>query len=201
MVARVGRAHGLRGEVSLQVRTDEPDLRFAPGSRLTIADDAEQRTLVVSGSRWNGSHLLVRFEGVSDRSAAEALRGALLCISVSVADVPGAADEFYDWQLEGLSVVTLAGVEVGVVAGVVHLPGQDLLAVVPGAAGWAGAEGEADAEAAEVLVPFVSAIVPEVDIAAGRIICDPPQGLFPPGVVPSAHGGPTVADEPDSGQR
>jgi 16S rRNA processing protein RimM len=102
----------------------------------------------------------------------------VLSVEVSATEVPEAADEFYDWQLEGLRVESVDGADLGVVVEVVHLPGQDLLAVRPDDE--VGPESRTGPESASVLVPFVSAIVPHIDIAAGRITCDPPLGLFPP---------------------
>lgn len=163
VVGRVGRAHGLRGEVALDVRTDDPDTRFADGSRL-VTDPPERGPLTVAGTRWHSGRLLVRFAGVDDRSAAEALRGTELVVDSD--DLPPLADpeEFYDHQLEGLAVVTVDGRDLGAVAEVLHPPGGDLLVV-------------RDAAGREVLLPFVAAMVPAVDLAAGRLVADPPPGL------------------------
>jgi 16S rRNA processing protein RimM len=103
--------------------------------------------------------------GVTDRTAAEALRGTLLVVDVDPGEQPDDPDEFYDHQLVGLAAVDLAGAPLGEVADVLHLPAQDLLAVrAP--------------DGRELLVPFVAAIVPTVDLAAGRVVVDPPPGLF-----------------------
>lgn len=165
VVGRVGRAHGIRGDVAVDVRTDEPDRRFAPGARLPT-DPATAGPLTVESVRWHSGRLLVTFAGVVDRTTAEALRGTLLLAEVDPGERPEDPDEFYDHQLVGLSVVTVAGRAVGQVAEVLHLPGQDLLAV-------------RDEEDREQLVPFVAALVPEVDLDAGRILLDPPPGLLP----------------------
>ncbi len=169
VVGRVGRPHGIRGEVTVQVRTDDPDLRFAAGSVLAT-EPAAQGPLTISASRWHSGRLLVTFAGYADRSRAEELRGTMLVIDS--AEVGPAADpeEFHDYQLIGLGVQTVAGEPVGVVTDVLH-QGQDLLVIRP-------RDDPPAAEQGEVLVPFVAAIVPEVDVAAGRLVIDPPPGLL-----------------------
>ena len=170
-MGRIGRPHGIRGEVTVEVRTDDPDDRFAPG-RLLATNPAESGPLAIERvRRHSGGRLLVRFTGIDDRDAAEELRGVLL--TIDSADLPPSDDseEFYDHELIGLVVVTVDGVKVGTVSDVRHL-GQDLL-VVDRAAGDPGAGEDGD-----VLVPCVAALVPEVDVAAGRIVIDPPPGLL-----------------------
>lgn len=164
VVGRIGRPHGIRGEVTVEVRTDDPELRFAPGAELAT-DPASAGPLVVRAARWHKGVLLVGFEGVTDRNAAEALRGTLLVIDS--ADLPPLPDpdEFHDHELVGLTVVTVAGEPVGEVVDVLH-HGQDLLVV--------------RREKGEALVPFVKALVPEVDLAAGRLVVDAPPGLLDP---------------------
>jgi 16S rRNA processing protein RimM len=168
VVGRVGRPHGLRGEVTVDVRTDDPDRRFATGSVLAT-EPASRGPLTVSESRWHSGRLLVRFGDCQDRQAAEELRGTMLV--VESADIPAPSDPevFGDYQLIGLQVVTVSGEQIGSVADVLH-HGQDLL-IVAGTGARSGAE---------ILVPFVTAIVPEVDIAAGRLVIDPPAGLLDP---------------------
>jgi 16S rRNA processing protein RimM len=165
VVGRVGRPHGLRGELTVQLHTDEPDSRFAAGSVL-VTEPAARGPLTVSSSRWHSGRLLVTFAGYDDRTSAEDLRGTLLVVDsadVGPADDP---DEFHDHELVGLGVVTVAGEPVGVVADVLH-QGQDLLVIRPGRPG-----------AEDVLVPFVAPLVPEVDVKAGRLVIDPPPGLL-----------------------
>jgi len=164
VVGRLGRAHGIRGDLSVEVRTDEPEVRFAPGSRL-MTDLPGEPDVVVEWSKWHSGRLLLHLVGVDDRTAAEALRGAMLEVEVSPDDQPDDEDEFYDRQLVGLRVEQADGSLVGKVREVVHLPGQDLLVVAR--------EGRPDA-----WVPFVSAIVTEVDLSAGRVVLDPPPGLL-----------------------
>jgi 16S rRNA processing protein RimM len=180
VVGRVGRPHGIRGEVTVQVHTDDPDLRFAAGS--VLATDPESRgPLTIRSSRWHSGRLLIAFDGYADRSSAEELRGTLLVMDS--ADVgPAGPEEFRDHELIGLHVVTVAGEPVGVVTDVLH-HGQDLLVVGP-AAGTPGrtlghpASGSAHGEQEQILVPFVAAIVPEVDVSNGRVVIDPPPGLL-----------------------
>lgn len=164
VVARIGRAHGLRGEVSVEVRTDEPGLRLAPGAVLAT-DPPEAGPLTIATGRVHSGRLLLRFEGVAGRTAAEALRNTLLVADVDPAGRPEDPDEYYDHQLIGLAVVTTAGDEVGRIGEVAHLPGQDLLVVTR-------------PEGGEALIPFVTEIVPRVDLAAGRAVVAPPPGLL-----------------------
>ncbi len=167
VVGRVGRPHGIRGEVTVQVRTDDPGRRFAAGSVLAT-EPADRGPLTVLSSRWHSGRLLVSFAGSADRSQAESLTGTLLVVDSAEVGSPEDPDEFNDHDLIGLQVLTTAGDLVGTVRDVLH-HGQDLL-VVQQAAG----------PPAEALVPFVTPIVPVVDIAAGRLIIDPPPGLLDP---------------------
>jgi 16S rRNA processing protein RimM len=174
VVARIGRAHGLRGEVTVEVRTDAPEERFVPGVRLHLlptpspADHANRsdhapRTLTLASVRDHNGTLLLGFEEVAERTAAEGLRGALL-----EADVPedtGEPDAWYDHQLVGLRVLDPDGVPLGEVVAVEHPPAQDLLVV-------RRPDGE------RRLVPFVAALVPSVDVAGGVVVVDAPPGLL-----------------------
>lgn len=154
VVGIVGRAHGLRGDVAVELRTDEPEVRFAPGSVLGIEGSSSRLTVVTLRDAAAG-RLVVRFDEASDRTAAEALRGRVLTVSVDAQRRPTGDDpeEYYDRQLRGLRVLDADGHEVGVVAEVIHLPSQDMLAVTT--------------DGGERLVPFVSELVPHVDLAAG----------------------------------
>lgn len=164
VVGRIGRAHGVRGEVAVDVRTDDPERRFAVGSVLET-DPAERGPLTVAASRWHSGRLLVTFAGVADRTAVEALRGLLLVADSATSPPPEDPDEYWDHQLVGLTAVTLSGDVLGAVEEVLHPPGGDLLVV-------------RRADDAELLVPFVRAIVPEVDLTGGRLVVDPPPGLL-----------------------
>src|SRR5215470_7780645 len=151
VVGRILRPHGLRGELSVEVRTDDPEQRFAVGSVLGT-DPAEAGPLTVAASRWHSGRLLVSFAGVADRTQAESLRGAWLTVDAADIPVPEDPNEFHDHQLTGLTMVTVSGKLVGTVTDVLH-HGQALLAVAP--AGGTSRRGE-------VLVPFVAAIAVEV---------------------------------------
>ncbi|MBX5447441.1 MAG: ribosome maturation factor RimM [Acidothermus cellulolyticus] len=161
-VGRITRAHGVHGEVGVQVRTDDPDRRFAAGAVLTTDTGV---TLTVQRTRWHSGRLLVRFAGIDDRTAAEDLRGRVLFAEVDERVRPEDPEEYYDYQLIGMRVETVTGQEIGVVREVLHLPGQDVLAI----------ERSADGEA---FVPFVAALVPEVDVDQRRLRIDPPPGLL-----------------------
>jgi 16S rRNA processing protein RimM len=169
LVGRVGRPHGVRGEVGVAVRTDVPDERFTVGALLAAGGG---RVLTVSSVRPHAGRLLVRFEGVDDRTGAEALRGALLTVDVRTLAPIEAPDEFHDHELEGLLVVDTAGGELGAVREVLHSPGGDLLVIETGPGTGP------DTGPGEVLVPFVREIVPDVDLAARLVVLDPPEGLF-----------------------
>lgn len=168
VVGRVGRPHGLRGEVTIEVRTDDPAQRFAPGSVLAT-DPAGRGPLTVAASRWHSGRLLVVFAGCQDRDDAEALRNTLLEIDSADLEPLDDPEEFYDHDLIGLAVVTVAGETVGTVADVLH-HGQNLLVV----------EGLGARSGVEIMIPFVAPLVPEVDVAAGRLVVDPPPGLLDP---------------------
>jgi 16S rRNA processing protein RimM len=187
-VGRIGRPHGVRGDVVVGVRTDEPELRFAPGSRLDT-DPVGVGPLTVAGRRWHSGELLVRFAEIGDRTAAAELGGTWLLVDSAVLDPLDDPDEFRDGDLVGLSVRTVDGTVVGTVTDVLH-HGQDILVIDPddpddpdGPAEPAGAPRavagrSAGARADQILIPFVKAIVPEVDIAGGALVIDPPEGLL-----------------------
>lgn len=150
VVGTIGRAHGLKGEVTVRVHTDYPKQRFAVGTRLRQGSDGAE--LEVVSCRPQGGVLLVGFRGVADRSRAETLRGIELWAAIEATQT--AADEFHDAALVGLEVRS-NGAVVGRVHSVTHNPAQDLLVV--------------RTEAGERLVPFVTDLVPVVDLAAGYL--------------------------------
>ena len=171
IVGRIGRPHGIRGEVVVGVRTDEPDLRFAVGAvldagRTPDADPPGQSSLQVAAKHWHSGQLLVAFDGITDRTAAGELTGRWLSVDSSELPPTADPDEFRDHELIGLSVRTPDGEQVGVVTDVLH-HGQDLLVIK-----------RADGGCEECLVPFVKAIVPEVDVDARLLVIDPPPGLL-----------------------
>ena len=165
-VGRLTKAHGLKGALKLELFTDDPERRFVPGASFSLQVPATSpwhgQSLTLTELRWYNGQPVGFFEGVSDRSAAESLAKAILWIDQPVDEEPE-DDAWYDFQLVGLRVVR-DGVDVGEVVRVDHFPAQDLLVV---------RSGERD-----VLVPFVSAIVPAVDVAAGTLTVTPPLGLF-----------------------
>ncbi len=162
VVGRIGKAHGVKGEVSVDVRTDDPERRFAVGERLS--SDPDRGVLEIVGVRAHHGRLLISFKGVGDRNGAEALRGTLLVVDSATAGETG-ADEWWDHQLVGLRVELEDGSALGEVTEVVHLPGNDLLSV------------RRD-DGREALFPFVAEIVPVVDVAGGRVVVTPPEGLL-----------------------
>lgn len=164
VVGRVGRPHGVRGELTVEVRTDDPDARFAPGSVLRT-EPAERGPLTVADARPRSGGLVVAFAGISDREGAEALRGTVLVVDSDSLPPLDADDEWYDHQLVGLAAVDPAGAMLGTVADVVHSPASDLLVV-------------RSEDGAEHLVPFVRDIVPAVDVPGGRVVVAAPEGLF-----------------------
>lgn len=166
-VGRVAKAHGIGGEVVVEVRTDDPGVRFAPGNTLRgkASRGAEERDFVVESAREHGGRLLVRLAGVTDRDSADALRGTLFVIDSDDLPPIDEPDTYYDHQLEGLQVRTVTGRDVGVVAEVLHTAAGELLAVRRGDDG-------------EVLVPFVGAIVTSVSLDDGVVEIDPPEGLL-----------------------
>ncbi|MFZ1177577.1 MAG: ribosome maturation factor RimM [Mycobacterium sp.] len=172
-VGRVVKAHGIGGELVVEIRTDDPAARFASGTTLRAKQSrgGGERSYVVESAREHGERLLVRLAGVDDRDAAGALRGSLFV--VDSADLPpiDEPDTYYDHQLEGLQVRTTTGQEVGVVTEVLHTAAGELLAVRRSAA-------EGDTGESEVLVPFVSAIVTSVSLDEGTVEVDPPEGLL-----------------------
>ncbi|WP_204574612.1 ribosome maturation factor RimM [Clavibacter michiganensis] len=186
-VGRLTKAHGLKGAVKLELFTDDPDKRFVPGAEfsLQVPDSSpwHGRTLTLTELRWYNSHPVGFFEGVADRTAAESLAKAILWMTPP-ADEPAEPDAWYDHQLVGLKVLR-DGVEVGTVSLVDHFPAQDLLHV--------------DTPSGTVLVPFVQAIVPSVDVEAGTLVVTPPLGLFEeiPDEPPTPDAAATSDAEPD----
>lgn len=164
VVARIGRAHGIKGEVTVEVRTDEPELRLGPGAVLAT-DPATAGPLTIETGRVHSGRLLLRFEGVRDRTGAEALRNILLIAEIDPDERPEDEDEYYDHQLIDLDVVTEDGQHVGRITEISHLPTQDLFVVER-------------PDGSEVFVPFVEQIVTGIDLEEQRAVIDPPPGLI-----------------------
>ncbi|WP_063126691.1 ribosome maturation factor RimM [Nocardia fusca] len=170
VVGRVARSHGVRGELVVEVRTDEPEARFAPGAVLhgRAARATQVRDFTVESAREHSGRLLVNLVGVTDRTAADALRGMLFLVDSEELGPSEDPDEFYDHELEGLRVQLTDGTEIGTVIEVLHSAAGELLSI------------RAAADGREILVPFVTAIVPTVSIADALIVIDPPEGLLDP---------------------
>jgi 16S rRNA processing protein RimM len=162
VVGVIGRPHGVRGEVTVEPRTDEPERRFAAGQELRA--EGSSRPLTVASMRHHDGRLLVRFVDMADRAAVEAVRGVRLVADVDPDERPVEPAEFYDRQLVGLRVQTPDGRAVGVVVSVLHPPAQDLLEIKTGD---------------QIrLVPFVAALVPEVDVDGGVLTVANLAGLL-----------------------
>lgn len=168
VVGRILRAHGIKGEAVVEVRTDDPAERFVPGA-VFGTEPASAGPLTVRSVRPHQGRLLVRFGEASDRGQVEALRGIKLLVEVPDGE-PADGEDYYDQQLIGLAVVTGEGAAVGEVTEVIHLPGHDLLAVRRGGS----------AAGPDVLIPFVHEIVPTVDLANRLVVVKPPPGLLDP---------------------
>ena len=156
-VGRIGRAHGILGEATIEVRTDEPERRFAIGARL----DTDAGQLIVSTARVHNGILLLGFEGISDRNGIEKLRNTLLYSDVDINESNGDEDDYHVQQLIGLQAELEDGSNYGVVTDVLNLPAQDCLAI--------------KTNNGEVLIPFVHQLVPVVDLANKRIVVIPPE--------------------------
>jgi 16S rRNA processing protein RimM len=196
VVGHIGKPHGIRGELLVTVRTDEPEARFVAGSVFTTQVPQDRRvhtgparagagpqpagaagtagpaagfrvpeTLTLQSLRWHQGRVIAVFAGIDDRSVAEQLRGVLLCVDSADVAPPDDPDEFNDHQLIGLSVVSVDGEPLGDVVGIDHAPASDLIVVRRPAGNTA-------------LIPFVRQIVPDVDVAGGKVVVDPPGGLL-----------------------
>ena len=184
VVGQIGKPHGIRGEVLVTVRTDDPEARFVAGSAYTTEVPRDRRVsagpaaasepgvryqvpakLVLESLRWHQGKGIAQFEGIPDRNTAEALRGVLLQIDSSEIDDPDDPDEFNDHQLAGLSVESVDGTVLGTVDRIDHAPSSDLIVLNKAGGGTA-------------LIPFVTQMVPTVDLAGGRVIVDLPEGLL-----------------------
>ena len=158
-MGRIAKPHGVRGEVQIEIRTDEPDVRFQTGTSLLMDDTS----LTIEAVKVHGKCLLVKFEDLNSRNEVESLRNRLLEIEVDPSDRPSDADEYYDYQLVGLDA-KVATKTIGVIKEVLHLPAQDVLIV--------------KADDLEHMIPFVKEIVTEVNIDEAYVVIDPPPGLF-----------------------
>jgi 16S rRNA processing protein RimM len=162
-VGRIGRPRGVRGETFVEPWTDDPRERFAVGSVLST-EPTDRGPLTVAEMSTSGGKLVVRFDGVDDRGAAEALRGVQVVMPATARPDLDDPDDFYDTDLIGLAARTVGGAELGPVTDVLHAGGADYLVL--------------DIAGTDRLVPFVRAIVPTVDLTQHRVVIDPPEGLF-----------------------
>jgi 16S rRNA processing protein RimM len=163
VVGRIGPPRGVRGDLFVEPLTDAPDERFAPGVALRT-DPESVGPLTVEASSSASGKLVVHFVGVDDRPAAVALRGTQLVIAAAERPALEDPDEFYDTDLVGLAAQTVDGAPLGPVTDIVHAGGANYLVL--------------EVAGRERLVPFVAAVVPTVDLAARRVVIDPPEGLF-----------------------
>ena len=159
VVGRIGRAHGVLGEATIEVQTDDPDIRFQIGNKLTL-DDGKQ--LTIRSSRWHNQILLLAFDGIADRNQIEELRDQLISSDVDLDLL--APGEYHFQQLIGCEVFQQNGELIGAVDEIVKLPGQDLLSV--------------NRAGAQVLIPMVKQIIIEIDVLAKKIVVNPPEGLL-----------------------
>ncbi|MCW2793215.1 MAG: rimM [Nocardioides sp.] len=171
VVGRIGKPHGVRGEVTVDVRSDEPDRRFAVGNVLRAeaprGSASPLTSMRVVRVRWHQTTLLVTFAELTDRTTAEAARGIVLHATVPADETPEDPDEFYDHHLVGLAAYDVDGTHLGEVTALVHGGAQDLLTVKA-------------LDGRNTLVPFVKALVPEVDLAGGRVVIADRPGLVTP---------------------
>lgn len=171
VVGRIGKPHGIRGEVTVDVRTDEPDRRFAVGTTLRAeppkGSATALRSVTVKSLRWHQGVLLLGLEEVGSRNDAETVRGLVLHASIDASATPDDPDEFYDHQLIGLAAHDVDGTHLGEVIKVVHGGAQDLLQI-------------RTPDRRDTLVPFVKALVPEVDLAGNRVVVADRPGLVTP---------------------
>jgi len=159
VVGRIGRAHGVLGEATIEVQTDDPDIRFQVGNKLTLHDGRE---LTIRSSRWHNQILLLAFDGVGDRNQIEELRDQLISSDVDLGLL--APGEYHFQQLIGCEVFQQNGELIGTVDEILKSPGQDLLSV--------------SRAAGRVLIPMVKQIIIEIDVLAKKIIVNPPEGLL-----------------------
>ena len=165
VVARIGRAHGVRGEVTIEVRTDKPEERFFVGEVLDT-EPANLGPLRIASVRNHNGTLLLSFEGREDRSQAEELRNVLLLANIELSDEELDEDEFHATEILGCSVLLESGALVGEVIDILQLPSQDTLVV------------RSQSDGGEILIPFVKKHVPELDLKLRRIIVKNVEGLI-----------------------
>jgi 16S rRNA processing protein RimM len=162
-VGRVGPAHGVRGEVYVEPWTDDVESRFVEGASF-LTEPAARGPLTIASMRMSNRKLMITFEGIEERNAAAAIHHVQLLMPAKARPLLADPDDFYDTDLIGLAVTTVTGQSLGPVIDVVHAAAADYLLL--------------KIEGRDHLVPFVNAIVPSVDLGAGTVTIDPPEGLF-----------------------
>ncbi|MFT4287256.1 ribosome maturation factor RimM [Nocardioides sp.] len=171
LIGRIGKPHGVRGHVTVDVRTDEPERRFADGAVLRAEPPRgsafPHRQLTVTSSRWHQGVLHLLLEELTGRDAAESARGVLLYAELAADATPEDPDEFYDHQLVGLAAYDTDGARLGEVTAILHGSAQDLLSI-------------RTTDGRDALVPFVKALVPDVDLAEGKVVIADRPGLVRP---------------------
>ena len=159
VVGRIGRAHGVLGEATVQVQTDDPDLRFNVGAKLSLDNGKD---LTIRSARWHNQILLLAFDGIIDRNQIEELRDQMISAEVDITSLsPG---EYHYQQLLGCQVFLQSDELIGEVDEIVKLPGQDLLSVAK--------------NGKKVLIPMVKKIIISIDVLTKKIVVDPPEGLL-----------------------
>lgn len=163
VVGRLGRPHGVHGEISVEIRTDDPENRFAIGAKITVKET--NQLLTVTATRWHLSRLLIKFEEIQDRTQVDKVRGKLLVLNINPQESLTNENEFYEFQLIDLDVFDQNNEKLGVVKEVLPGSAQAIIVVKT-------------PDNREVMVPFVNQLVPVVDIKNKKIMMNPPQGLF-----------------------
>ena len=159
VVGRIGRAHGVLGEATVQVQTDDPDVRFKVGAKLSLDNGKD---LTIRSARWHNQILLLAFDGIIDRNQIEELRDQMISAEVDITSLsPG---EYHYQQLLGCEVFLQSNELIGEVDEIVKLPGQDLLSVAK--------------NGKKVLIPMVKKIIISIDVSTKKIVVDPPEGLL-----------------------
>ena len=158
LVGRIGRAHGILGEATIEVRSDDPESRFAIGQ---VLQTDQHGVLTITSGRVHNGILLLGFVGYTDRNSVEKLRNTLLFAEVDINEAGEDSDDYHVLQLIGCQAFLETGSLFGEVTDVINLPGQDLLAITTASG--------------EVLIPFVRQLVPTVDVASKRLVIIPPD--------------------------
>ncbi|ALC06238.1 Ribosome maturation factor RimM [Corynebacterium deserti GIMN1.010] len=161
-IGKVVKSHGIRGEVVVEITTDEPEIRFAKGEVLNGKQAGKDHSLTIDAARAHQGRLLIKFKEVPDRNVADSLRGTRFF--APPLEVEDDDDGFYDHELEGLRIIH-NGEDIGEVTGVMHGPAGEILEVKL-------------TSGKEALIPFVHAIVPDVDLDEGTATITPPDGLL-----------------------